>query len=91
MTTELWQDFYESWASLLSLRSALECECAQQIFDAIATDESVLKCLGAAHLLKDAVIKQNQVPSELLLQLSDLRPRPLPLQPESAQHQQMMV
>jgi hypothetical protein len=69
VTSELWQDFYESWASFLSLRSKLEAECAQQIFDAIATDESVLAGLAAAHLLKDAVIKSGQVPNELLLQL----------------------
>ena len=60
---------YESWASFLALRSKLEAECAQQIFDAIATDELVPKGLGAAHLLKDAVMKQGQVPNELLLQL----------------------
>ena len=69
VTSELWQDFYELWASFLSLRSKLEAECAQQIFDAIATDESVLAGLAAAHLLKDAVIKSDQVPNELLLQL----------------------
>ncbi len=68
VTSELWQDFYESWASFLSLRSRLEAQCAQQIFDAIATDESVFKGLGAAYLLKDAVIKSGQVPAELLLQ-----------------------
>jgi hypothetical protein len=69
VTSELWQDFYESWAAFLSLRSRLEAQCAQQIFDAIATDESVFKGLGAAYLLKDAVIKSGQVPAELLLQL----------------------
>jgi hypothetical protein len=69
VTSELWQDFYESWASFLSLRSKLQAECAQQIFDAIATDESALEGLAAAHLLKDAVIKSGQVPNELLLQL----------------------
>jgi len=69
VTSELWQDFYESWASFLALRSKLEAKCAQQIFDAIATDESVLTGLGAAHLLKDAVMKSGQVPNELLLQL----------------------
>ena len=69
VTSELWQDYYESWASFLSLRSNLKAECAQQIFDAIATDESVLIGLAAAHLLKDAVIKSGQVPNELLLQL----------------------
>ena len=69
VTSELWQDFYESWASFMSLRSKLEAQCAQQIFDAIATDESVLTGLGAAYLLKDAVIKSGQVPAELLLQL----------------------
>ena len=31
----------------------------------------VLKGLGAAHFLKDAVMKQGQVPNELLLQLRD--------------------
>ena len=69
VTSELWQDYYESWASFLSLRSKLQAECAQQIFDAIATDESVLTGLAAAHLFKDAVIKSGQVPNELLLQL----------------------
>ena len=69
VTSELWQDFYESWASFLALRSKLKAECAQQIFDAIATDESVLTGLAAAHLLKDAVMKSGQVPIELLLQL----------------------
>ena len=39
VTSELWQDFYEKWASFLSLCSRLEAQCAQQIFDAIATDE----------------------------------------------------
>ena len=34
-TSELWQDYYESWASFLSLRSNLKAECAQQIFDAM--------------------------------------------------------
>ena len=58
-----------SWASFLSLRSRLEAQCAQQIFDAIATDEAVFKGLAAAHLLKGAVIKSGQVPNELLLQL----------------------
>ena len=69
VTSELWQDFYESWGSFLALRSQLESECAQQIFDAIATDESVLTGLGFAHALRDTVIKQGQVPNELLLQL----------------------
>ena len=69
VTSELWQDFYEKWASFLSLRSRLEAQCAQQIFDAIATDEAVFAGLAAAHLLKDAVIKSGQVPNELLLQL----------------------
>ena len=69
VTSELWQDYYESWASFLALRSKLEAECAQQVFDAIATDESALTGLAAAHLLKDAVIKIGQVPSEVLLQL----------------------
>ena len=69
VTSELWQDFYESWASFLSLRSKLEAQCAQQIFDAIATDESVFIGLAAAHLLKDAVIKSGQVPNELLHKL----------------------
>jgi len=69
ITSELWQDYYESWASFLSLRSKLQAECAQQIFDAIATDESVLTGLAAAHLFTDAVIKSGQVPNELLLQL----------------------
>jgi len=71
VTSELWQDFYEKWASFLSLRSRLEAQCAQQIFDAIATDEAVFAGLAAAHLLKDAVIKSGpgQVPNELLVQL----------------------
>ena len=69
VTSELWQDFYESWASFLSLRSRLGAECAQQIFDAIATDEAVFAGLAAAHLLKDAVIKSGQVPNELLHKL----------------------
>ena len=41
----------------------------RQVFDAIATDESVLTGLAAAHLFTDAVIKSGQVPNELLLQL----------------------
>ena len=69
ITSELWQDFYESWASFLALRSKLKAKCAQQVFDAIATDELVLTGLAAAHLLKDAVMKSGQVPNELLLQL----------------------
>jgi len=69
VTSELWQDYYESWASFLALRSKLQAECAQHIFDAIATDESVLTGLAAAHLFTDAVIKSGQVPNELLLQL----------------------
>ena len=61
------QDYYESWSSFLALRSKLEAECAQQIFDAIATDEAVPMGLGAAHLLKDAVTATPaQVPTELL-------------------------
>ena len=69
VTSELWQDFYESWASFLSLRSRLEVQCAQQIFDAIATDEAVLTGLAAARLLKDAVIVSGKWPNELLHQL----------------------
>ena len=69
VTSELWQDFYESWASFLSLRSRLEAQCAQQIFDAIATDEAVLTGLAAARLLKDAVIVSGKWPNELLHQL----------------------
>ena len=69
VTGENWQDFYESWASFLSLRSRLEAQCAQQIFDAIATDEAVFAGLGAARLLKDAVITSGKWPNELLLQL----------------------
>ena len=56
-------------APTLKLRPKLEGKCVQCIFDAIATDESLLEGLAASHLLKDAVIKQGQVPSELLLQL----------------------
>merc|ERR1711924_225147 len=62
-------DYYESWLSLLALRPKLEAECAQYIFDAIATDEGVLCGLGAARLLKDAQIKTGQVPTELMLKL----------------------
>ena len=69
VTSENWQDFYESWASFLSLRSKLEVQCAQQIFDAIATDEAVLTGLAAARLLKDAVITSGKWPNELLHQL----------------------
>ena len=69
VTSEGWQDFYESWASFLSLRSRLEVQCAQQIFDAIATDEAVLTGLAAARLLKDAVITSGKWPNELLHQL----------------------
>ena len=69
VTSELWQDFYESWASFLSLRSRLEAQCAQQIFDAIATDEAMFAGLAAAHLLKDAVITSGKWPNELLHQL----------------------
>ena len=69
VTSDLWQDYYENWVSLLHLRPKLEAECAQRIFDAIATDESVLEGLAAAHLLKDAMISQGQVPAELLHQL----------------------
>eukprot|EP00964_Phaeocystis_antarctica_P027749 scaffold15652_cov68-Phaeocystis_antarctica.AAC.5 len=71
VTSELWQDFYESWVSFLALRSQLEAECAQQIFEAVATDEAVLTGLGGAHLFKDAVMESGpgQVPNELLVQL----------------------
>ena len=69
VTSELWQDYHESWLSLLALRPKLEAECAQSIFNAIATDENLLKGLAAAHLLKDANMKKDQVPNELLLQL----------------------
>ena len=69
VTSEGWQDFYESWASFLSLRSRLEVQCAQQIFDAIATDEAMLTGLAAARLLKDAVITSGKWPNELLHQL----------------------
>ena len=53
----------------MSLRSKLEAQCAQQIFDAIATDEAVLTGLAAARLLKDAVIMSGKWPNELLHQL----------------------
>ena len=71
VTSELWQDFYESWVSFLALRSQLEAECAQQIFEAVATDKAVLSGLGGAHLFKDAVMESGpgQVPNELLIQL----------------------
>ena len=71
VTSELWQDFYESWVSFLALRSQLEAECAQQIFEAVATDEAVLTGLAGAHLFKDAVMESGpgQVPNELLVQL----------------------
>ena len=69
VTSELWLDFYETWASFLALRPKLEGECAQQLFDAVTADNAAFKGLGAAHLFRDAVIKQGRVPTELLLQL----------------------
>ena len=58
------------WASLLDLRTKLKVDCAQSIFDTIETDKSVLEGLAAARLFYDAVIKQGQVPNELLLKLN---------------------
>ena len=69
VTSELWQDVYESWASMLALRSKLVCHVAQQVFDAIATDVRLLEGLAGAELLKDITVASGQVPNELLLKL----------------------
>ena len=73
VTSELWQDFYESWMSLLALRPELEGEAAQQIFDAIETDKSILSGLAGAQLFMHALMdKDKGPPNELLLQLKSL-------------------
>eukprot|EP00966_Prymnesium_polylepis_P061077 1416013-Prymnesium_polylepis.1 len=69
VTSDLWQNFYESWVSLLALRRSLEADVAQQIFDAIDSDASVPFGLGLARLLMDTLIDSGKAPPELLKRL----------------------
>lgn len=59
---------FRSSQAVLALRTKQQGECAQQVIDAIVTDESLLCGLGAAHTLRDAIYEGNP-PQELLQQL----------------------
>ena len=68
ITDQLWLDFYESWVAVLALRSKMDAACAQQVLDAIVTDNKVLSGLAAAYVLRDSIFK-GKPPQELLQQL----------------------
>ena len=61
--------FFETWQATLALRSQLEAEVAQHIFDAILTDDAALKGLGVAHVFRDAEIESGRVPAFILREL----------------------
>ena len=69
VTEAAWLDFFETWQATLALRSQVEAEAAQHIFDAILTDDKALKGLGAAFQFRDAVIQSGRVPAFILSQL----------------------
>ena len=69
MTETAWLDFFETWQATLALRSQLEAEVAQHIFDAILTDDAALKGLGVAHVFRDAVIESGRAPAFILREL----------------------
>ena len=54
--------------AVLQLRSSVEAACAQQVIDAIVTDDAVLSGLGAAHVLRNAAYT-GAPPQEMLQQL----------------------
>jgi len=69
VTETAWLDVFETWQATLALRSQVEAEVAQQVFDAILTDDELLKGLGVAYAFKDAVIESGRVPAFILSQL----------------------
>ena len=69
VTETAWLDFFETWTATLALRSKLEAEVAQQIFDAILTDAELLQGLGVAHALREARIESGRVPTFILSEL----------------------
>ena len=69
VTETAWLDFFETWTATLALRSKLEAEVAQHIFDAILTDAGLLRGLGVAHVFRDARIESGRVPTFILSEL----------------------
>ena len=69
MTETAWLDFFETWQATLALRSQLEAEVAQHIFDAILTDDAALKGLGIAYVFREAAIESGRVPAFILREL----------------------
>ena len=55
LTEDTWQEFFESFASLLMLRGKMESDCAHSIFDAILSDRKAIDCLGTVQHLNLAV------------------------------------
>ena len=69
VTETAWLDFFETWQSTLALRSLVEAEVVQHIFDAILTDDDTLMGLGVANTFRDAVIESGRAPVYILSQL----------------------
>ena len=55
LTKETWQEFFESFSSLLMLRGKMESNCAHSIFDAILSDRKAIDCLGTVQHLNLAI------------------------------------
>ena len=60
-----WVHVLDCWQALLSLRSKLSSPCAQQVIEAIVSDDDVMRGLGMAHAMREI----RGGPRELLLQM----------------------
>jgi hypothetical protein len=70
MTTseQTWRDVSESWQAILALNKSLDVERGAAVLQCIASDEKLLKALGAAKTLYKV---KGDVPSNLVMRLND--------------------
>ena len=68
-TGHQWLDRADAWMALLKLRSRLHADVALHCLEAIAADAEVLKGLGMANALREAVCDENGKPPDYLTYL----------------------
>ena len=61
-----WLDFTHRFQSVISLRTEMDSEAGQAVLDCICLDEDVLRGLGAAKQMADAIFTDGRPPERML-------------------------
>jgi len=71
VTDAAWQDYLDTWLSLLQLRATISSEVGQRVIESMVVDPKVIQGLGLAMTFTSVVGGASCAPGEVLQQLKD--------------------